>query len=205
MSDEWPSPEGQSNTKDSALAHTPARSNITTRLYQGTIAGLVVLCLIIYVLKVLDTGTLEDQLEKDRTACTTQSVDSLETQAKELLRLHMATLVQSLGGAMKRNDTTEIARLIETLVKQRHVVGISVADDSGTIVVATNKKWEGTNLQGVFPGVLQDSQDVAIRDRDEDFLVIGPVVVDEQRAGTAVLAYSRDTVTERLPKLGDSP
>ena len=206
MSDEWPSPAGKSDKRDKRdrpLSTAPSRSSIATRLYQGTIAVLAVLCLVVYILKIVDTGKLDDQLEADRTECTTQAVQALSSQTEELLRLHMVTLVQSLGGAMKRNDTAEISQLIEGLVKHRHVVGISVADDSGTIVAATNKKWEGTNLEGVFPGVLHDSQEVSIRSRDEDFLVIGPIVVAEQRSGTAVLTYSRDTVSERLPRLGE--
>ena len=200
MSDQTPRSHGESQKDDSGMS--PGTAAKGGWLYKAAIGVLAVLCVVVYVKKRIDVGDLETQIQNERAQCTKQAASGLSEQAEELLRLDMVALTRALEPVMQRGDVAGLQQFIETMVKERYVSSISVADESGTIVAATNKKWEGASLEGVFPGSLGQGKQVTVRQDGETFQALGPTTHEGQRTGTVVLVYSTATVKERMPEPG---
>jgi L-lactate utilization protein LutC len=121
-------------------------------------------------------------------------------QNKSYLRLVAVPLTWAVRSEMIRNNFDQINQYLNQLVKEKNMKEIVVAKPDGTIVVATNKKLEGTSVTGVFPSsVLQVDKTTVSSLEGGDIMVVSPVMGLSSKQGVLILLYTPQSYTMQTP------
>ncbi len=111
--------------------------------------------------------------------------------AASSLRLTGSALGWAAATDLARDNLAAIDRELTRLVKEEGVTRLAVIDGNGVVRVCTNKKLEGQTATEAFPGVAFDVDEIATVSADDERLLVVPLMYDNARVGTAVLAMSR--------------
>ncbi|MGA7827647.1 MAG: hypothetical protein WCA04_08310 [Geobacteraceae bacterium] len=121
-------------------------------------------------------------------------------QNKSYLRLVAVPLTWAVRSEMIRDNYDQINQYLNQLVKEKNMKEIVVAKPDGTIVVATNKKREGTSVTSVFPpSVLQEDKTTVTTLENGDIMVVSPVMGLSSKQGILILLYTPPSYTMQTP------
>ena len=131
----------------------------------------------------------------------TESANRIITeQNSSYLRLVAVPLTWAVRSEMIRDNYDQINQYLNQLVKEKNMKEIVVAKPDGTIVVATNKKLEGTSVTGVFPSsVLQEDKTTVSSLEDGDIMVVSPIMGLSSKQGILILLYTPQNYTMQTP------
>ncbi|MDD2336770.1 MAG: hypothetical protein PHD01_09375 [Geobacteraceae bacterium] len=112
-------------------------------------------------------------------------------QNKSFLRLAVVPLAWAVRTEMMGGNYNQINLYLTQLVKEQNMKGIIVAKPDGTIVVATDKKLEGTPVASVFPpSVLQEDKTIVSTQENGDIMVVSPIMGLNEKLGVLILLYT---------------
>lgn len=112
-------------------------------------------------------------------------------QNRSLLQLAVVPLVWAVRSEMIRGNYDQINQYINQFVKEQNMKEIVVAKPDGTIMAATNKKLEGTSIEGTFPPtVLQLDKTTVTSMENGDIMVVSPVMGLSAKVGVLILLYT---------------
>jgi hypothetical protein len=115
----------------------------------------------------------------------------ISDQNKSFLRLAVVPLVWAVRTEMMGGNYSQINLYLTQFVKEQNMKGIVVAKPDGTIVVATDKKLEGTPVASIFPpSVLQEDKTVVSTQENGDIMVVSPVMGLSEKLGVLILLYT---------------
>jgi len=121
-------------------------------------------------------------------------------QNKSYLRLVAVPLTWAVRSEMIRNNYDQINQYLSQFVKEKNMKEIIVAKPDGTIVVATNKKREGTSVTSTFlPAVLQEDNPTVTTLENGDILVVSPVMGLSSKQGVLILLYTPPRYSMQTP------
>ena len=153
---------------------------------------LVILVLIaavagMYVWKNFAVGKTREQL--------TEKAGRVITQQNEAsLQLVMVPLVWAVRSEMIRGNYDQINQYMINFVREPNVNEVVLAKPDGSIVLATNKRLEGTPVAGSFPGtVLQVDKTTVSSLADRGLLAASPVMGISEKLGVLLVVYKPAT------------
>ncbi len=121
-------------------------------------------------------------------------------QNKSYLRLVAVPLAWAVRSEMIRDNYDQINQYLNQFVKEKNMKEIVVARPDGTIVVATNKKLEGTSVSGAFsPSVLQEEKTTVSTLENGDIMVVSPIMGLSAKQGILILLYTPPNYTMQTP------
>lgn len=131
----------------------------------------------------------------------TESANRIITeQNSSYLRLVAVPLTWAVRSEMIRDNYDQINQYLNQFVKEKNMKEIVVAKPDGTIVVATNKKLEGTSVTGAFPSsVLQEDKTTVSSLEGGDIMVVSPVMGLSSKKGVLILLYTPPSYTIQTP------
>ncbi len=169
------------------------KSFIMTHWHSITIIVLVLAVAGMYVWKNVAVNCAKAQVSESANRIITE-------QNKSYLRLVALPLTWAVRSEMIRDNYDQINQYLNQLVKEKNMKEIVVAKPDGTIVVATNKKREGTSVTSVFPpSVLQEDKTTVSTLENGDIMVVSPVMGLSSKQGLLILLYTPPSYTMQTP------
>ena len=169
------------------------KSFIMTHWHSITIMVLVLAVAGMYVWKNVAVNCAKAQVSESANRIITE-------QNKSYLRLVALPLTWAVRSEMIRDNYDQINQYLNQLVKEKNMKEIVVAKPDGTIVVATNKKREGTSVTSVFPpSVLQEDKTTVSTLENGDIMVVSPVMGLSAKQGVLILLYTPPSYTMQTP------
>ncbi len=122
---------------------------------------------------------------------TEQATRIITEQNSTFLRLVTVPLVWAVRSEMIRSNYDQINQYLTQFVKEKNMKEIVIAKPDGTIVVATNKKFEGKPVTDIFPAsVLQEDKLTVSSLENGDIMVASPVMGLSSKVGVLILLYT---------------
>ncbi|MDD2271586.1 MAG: hypothetical protein PHP95_07610 [Desulfuromonadaceae bacterium] len=135
-----------------------------------------------------------------KTQVTEQANRIIAEQNTSYLRLVAVPLTWAVRSEMIRNNYDQVNQYLSQFVKEKNMKEIIVAKPDGTIVVATNKKREGTSVTSIFPlPVLQEDKTVVTAQENGDIMVVSPVMGLSSKLGVLILLSTPPRFTVQTP------
>ncbi|MDD2321400.1 MAG: hypothetical protein PHO83_15250 [Geobacteraceae bacterium] len=165
------------------------KSFIMTHWHSITIVILVLAVAGMYMWKNIAVNSAKAQVSESANRIFTE-------QNKSYLRLVAVPLSWAVRSEMIRNNYDQINQYLNQFVKEKNMKEIIVAKPDGTVVVATNKKREGTSVTSVFPpSVLQEGKTTVTTLESGDIMVVSPVMGLNSKQGILILLYTPPSYT----------
>ncbi len=172
------------------MLSTPSTTTRTTTfVYYGIIAVLVLL--VGYLMYRSSDQKKAFQRERDALQATVRQRQLAND--KQQLMFGMKTFAWAVRNAMIQNKTGEINEYFNTLVKDRGIKEMLLVDDTGTVLISTNKKNQGIPFASRFPGELLQREAVSFADK-RPYELSAPVTAPNKRLGTLVMFYNPATI-----------
>jgi hypothetical protein len=169
------------------------KSFIMTHWHSITILLLVLAVAGVYVWKNVAVNSAKAQVSESANRI-------IAEQNKSYLRLVAVPLTWAVRSEMIRNNYDQINQYLNQFVKEKNMKEIIVAKPDGTIVVATNKKREGTSVTSAFPpAVLQEDKTTVTTLGNGDIMVVSPVMGLSTKQGVLILLYTPPSYTMQTP------
>ncbi len=147
-------------------------------------------------------GNLERQLVVQRETLIDLSARALTDQADEMLRLAAVPMGWAVRSELLKGNLEQIDDYFRRYVREANITGVVLVDDRDSILVATDKKLEGTPGSAAFPADL-----LAISQTTTDTTSAGvvrtavPIMGFDSRMGTLVFTYSTAGIDARVKEL----
>lgn len=120
----------------------------------------------------------------------------ISEQNRSLLKLAVVPLVWAVRSEMIRDNYDQINQYLNQFVKEQNMKEIVVAKPDGTIVAATNKKLEGTSIEGAFPPTVLELDKTTVTSlENDDIMVASPVMGLSTKVGVLILLYTPASYT----------
>ena len=125
----------------------------------------------------------------------TANVQLLESN-KTMLKVLSKSVDWSIRSEMLRGNMEQVNLLMSELVKDSHFQYINLVGQNGIILLSTNKKHEGQQIENenVRSVLNADSTTVITEAKDTVITVISPVMGYDKRLGTLVMGYIYESV-----------
>jgi len=115
----------------------------------------------------------------------------IKDQNSSFLRLAVVPLVWAVRTEMISGNYHQINQYLGQFVKEQNMKEIVVVKSDGTVMAATNKKREGTQVVGVFPpSVLQEDKTTVSTQENGDIMVVSPIMGLSEKLGVLILLYT---------------
>jgi len=158
--------------------------------------ALAVLVVIVFIWRVFSVQGLEKKMIQQRVSITEKSQQLLAENTRGMLRLTTVPLVWAVRKEMISENYGQINEYLSSFVRERNIQQIVLVKADGTIVVATDKKLEGSRATSVFPQHLFEQNDVTITDdKSGDLQVAAPIMGLNARLGTLILIYRPEKIS----------
>ncbi|HZS38175.1 MAG TPA: SpoIIE family protein phosphatase [Polyangia bacterium] len=146
-------------------------------------------------LNVLNTGRVFDEQAQRQS-------EEFKISLKKRGDVQNRDLVESSRNAVSQNDFTTLQGFVpETAKDDPDVAYVFVADKDGTILAHSNKEMNGKPVSDPVGRELVAAKDPVSKEVKGQYLFSRPVVVAGARLGTVVLAYSLQSLDERMKRL----
>jgi L-lactate utilization protein LutC len=172
---------------------SPGKSFIATQWRLIIILLLVVAIAGMYVWKNVAVNGVKAQLTENANRI-------IAEQNRSYLRLAVVPLVWAVRSEMIRDNYDQINQYLTQFVKEENIKEIVVAKPDGTIVVTTNKKFEGNPVSDILPpSVLEEDKLTVSSLENGDIMVVSPVMGLSAKVGVLILIYTPASYTLQTP------
>lgn len=156
----------------------------SNKVYLYIIGILVVIIVGVYLWKVIAVRSVENR-----------SQQMIVGKTGELLRLTAIPLAWTIRNEMLKEDYDQINNYLNSFIKEPHIKLVVVVKADGTVVVATDKKLEGTQFSSLYPVELLSPDDIRVsKDKDANILLVCPIMGLNARLGTALIIYEPEKI-----------
>ncbi len=130
-------------------------------------------------------------IEKEMLLEQVQEVFNLNTEQQ--LELMMRTFVWAVRGELTRDNKEQVDQYFKQLVKAEKIEEITLIDKSGSILISTNKKNEGSQLNKNYNQQVINIDEMALFDNDNNKVVAAPIMSLDSKIGTLIIIYKADS------------
>jgi len=134
-----------------------------------------------------------EAFDTERTLILDQAQEAFKTNTEKHLELMMRTFVWAVRSEMTRGNQEQVNLYFKQLVKADRVEEVTLVDKSGTILITTNKKNEGSKLAADYADAIMQAEEVTVIDRQSRQVVAAPVLSLDSHIGTLMFIYKKDT------------
>lgn len=135
-----------------------------------------------------------------KTQLTERAGRIIAEQNRSLLQVAVVPLAWAVRSEMIRDNFDQVDQYLTQFVKEQNMKEVVVAKPDGTIVVATNKKLEGSSVEGIFPpSVLQLDKTTVNTLENGDLMVVSPVMGISAKVGVLILLYTPSNYNLQTP------
>lgn len=121
-----------------------------------------------------------------------QAQQALKITSEKQLQMMIKTFVWAVRGEMTRDNLEQVDQYFKQLVKSERIEEITLVDKSGTILISTNKKNEGSLLVSEYADTVLIAEEISITNIDNKEVVTAPVMSLDSRLGTLMIIYQAD-------------
>jgi hypothetical protein len=141
--------------------------------------------------------TLTAQLASEKSAVLAQARDAIARNSEAAHLMFGSALAWAVRGEMIRANLDQIDQFFDQLVRNERIRVVLLAGTDGKILLASDRKLQGSILAEHFPANLTEEAAVVVRPGEglEKLLVL-PIHGLSARLGTVVLAYLPETGPE---------
>ena len=126
-----------------------------------------------------------------REEVTAQAARVIAERNIEFLRLVSVPLVWAVRGEMMRGNYDQINQYLINFVREPHVQDVILAKADGVILLATNKRLEGTPVKDSFPAsVLQVEKATVSSLEGKGLMSASPVMGLNRKLGVLIVVYA---------------
>ncbi len=130
------------------------------------------------------------QLEATKAAIQAEASNALNKHSEAAHRLLGTSLAWAIRGELIRNNLDQIDQYFNELVKNERIKIALLSGMDGKVLVASDKKYQGSEFGQIFPAALLEASEVTIQDTEGGVkLLVMPIMGLNNRLGTAVLSY----------------
>lgn len=189
-----------SSSNTPPTASRQAKSWLTrNRLLFIAIGALIVTNLGIYLYQRSARNSLKSAYE-EMVSANKGSMEALAAhQHQRATRLLTDALVWDAGEEMLRGNQAGLEALLNRMAKEEGMEIMVIADEKNEIIIATNKKYEGSNIDEIYPFGSGLVNKASIVEKAPGILMsVAPIRGENRQLGTLYFEMRRDAETERL-------
>lgn len=161
------------------------------------ISLLVVIIIVLFAWSQIEKGNFNKRMDEQRVEIINNSRKLIDENRKKLLYDVSRSLSWALRSEASRNNFDQANQYLNEFVKAREFELALFADNDGNIILATDKRMEGTLAQDQFAVNLSDVQDVNIQVMpDNKWMATTPVMGLNTRLGILILIYDPRNITD---------
>ncbi len=165
--------------------------------------ALAILLIGVIAWKYSSVRRVEEKAAIEKTELVDRTRKALSDQTGYFLKLISKPFVWAIRKEMLRENYEQVNEYIVQFVKEPRVRQVLVTDAAGTVVAATDKKFEGRPIAELRPGIAMDNEDTMVTaDPAGDLLVLTPVMGLNSRLGSLLLVYTPETIDSAGPQGG---
>ncbi len=143
-----------------------------------------------YFWKQIEVSKAKRDAEKEIEANELRVRHSVINAHEEHLKLLAKPIVWAIRSEIMTGNTGQVSLYSNELVKEKGFQQITIVDDKGTIVSATDKKNEGLSFSAIGKTALLHSNITIVENiGDTAFIVSSPVMGFNSRLGTLIMSY----------------
>ncbi len=163
---------------------------------------LVVLLVVVFIWARVAIGAAEARLERerqalsakfeaDRAALLARLKDFTARQDEAAQRRFGTALAWAVRGELIRNNLDQVDQFFNALVRLQGVERVVLAAQDGKIVLASDKRWQGSDFSALYPAALLATAEVSVLPGAEGKRrLVAPVFGLSARLGTLVMDYT---------------
>lgn len=156
-----------------------------------TIGLALVLLIGLWVWKSIEIKNIKGKAESDYQALKVQATNAIVTSREEQLKLLAKTYVWAVRTEMMKGNINQINLYALDMIKEKNMMLIAVANDSGMIVSSTNKKDEGNPFTSIGESTALNNNDTVVENNGDSVLIVtSPVMGFNKRLGTLFIKYA---------------
>jgi len=128
--------------------------------------------------------------EAEKTTIQRTAQETLATHSAEIYQLFGTALAWNIRSAMMRNNLDEIDQYFSALVKNDRIQLAVLADPSGKVLLASDRKFQERSFSEHFPAALLQQPGVSIHPGEgKERRLVLPIQGLNSQLGTVVLTY----------------
>ena len=147
------------------------------------IIGLIAI-LIVYFWKDYQAGKQVELIKNNATV-------QLRENNTEMLKLLSKPLIWSIRSEMLRGNLEQVNIYTNDMVKEKNFQFIYLISPADSMLISTDKKFQGQNAKGMFDeNLLKTDSLIAVSNDDETITIFAPVMGYDSRLATLVYSYT---------------
>ena len=120
---------------------------------------------------------------------TKANVEYVENQ-ESLMKLVAKTLVWQIRSEVLRNNTEQIDLLLIDMLNENNIEYLHYATTDGNVVLSTNKKVQGQNLNDLFAASILNTDEPTIEYMGNTLVVGAPIMGIDKKLGMLIIGYN---------------
>lgn len=202
---ERPGDDREERGDGEAEGAAPARGGRARKAWLALVAALLVAIGVLYVWKLVAVSQVRTEMAAQRDSLHARALRALDDRTGELLRLSAAPLGWTMRGEMLRRNYDQANRFLNEFVRESGVERVVIGVPSDSILLATDKRIEGSRFSDHFPGDLLGVTEPRVARADGGaYRVTVPILGPTRTLGVLVLDFRPERVP-LLPTEGEAP
>ncbi len=155
------------------------------------IIGLLLLVVVgVYAWKEIQLGDVRGEAEQQRQALVERAGEQVDARTQRLLRLTAQPLGWAVRSEMIRRNLDQVDAYLAEFVQEEGVESAVLAGERDTVLVATDRRFQGARFSEHFPAELLERDQTTVEAADQARLrLVVPIMGINRRLGTLVVIY----------------
>lgn len=155
------------------------------------IIGLLLLVVVgVYAWKEIQLGNVRGEAEERRQTLVERAGERVDERTRGLLRLSAQPLGWAVRSEMIRRNLDQVDAYLTEFVQEEGVESAVLAGERDSVLVATDRRFQGARFSEHFPAELLERDRTAVEEAEDGRLrLIVPILGINRRLGTLVVVY----------------
>lgn len=156
-----------------------------------TIGIALVLLITIWIWKSIEIDNIRSKAQSDYQALKEQAIKGIVASNEEQLKLLAKPYVWAVRTEMMKGNISQVHMYALDMIKEKNVLRIAIANDSGIIVSSTDKKDEGKPFTFIGEAAALNNNNTVVQNTGDSILIVtSPVMGFNKRIGTLFFKYA---------------
>jgi hypothetical protein len=145
----------------------------------------------IWIWKNSEINAIRSKGESDYQVLKVQALKGIVTSKEEQLMLLAKPYVWAVRTEMMKGNISQVNLYALDMIKEKNIMRIAIANDSGMIVSSTNKKDEGKPFGSIGEGATLNTNETMVENAGDSVLIVtSPIMGFNKRLGTLFIQYA---------------
>ena len=178
-------------TKDQKLEQDSKKLAPGNKKILITIGVALVLLIGIWIWKSIEIKNIRSKAESDYQELKGQAIRGIIASKEEQLKLLAKPYVWAVRAELMKGNINQVNLYALDMIKEKNIMRIAIANDSGMIVSSTNKKDEGKPFSSIGEAVDLNLNDTRVENKGDSVLIVtSPIMGFDKRLGTLFIKYA---------------